>query len=274
MPPIPALFVLPLPPSGRITCTQPAPRIYLLTFDSPPDNRMTPAFCSTFLLALDILDHRFPKGVVITTSGIQKFYSNGLDYESAIKTQGFFSDYLYPLWRRLLTYPMPTVAVLPGHAFAAGLMTAMMHDYRLMNPHRGFICLNELDFGAPLKPPMASIFRQKVPNPNTFRTMILESKRYGALEALKEGLLDGLGGIEEALAFAKEMGLVDRARSGVYGQLKREMWGETVKNLETFNEGEQKTAQDAAEDQRRSDEEKRRVEEWERSATRQTTSKL
>lgn len=173
-----------------------------------------------------------------------------------------------------LRYPMPTVAVLPGHAFAAGLMTAMMHDYRLMNPHRGFICLNELDFGAPLNPPMASIFRQKVPNPNTFRTMILESRRYGALEALKEGILDGLGDVEEALAFIKEMGLVDRGKSGVYGRLKAEMWGETVRNLESANEGEQKVAQYIAEDQKRQEEEKRRVDEWERGSTGHTRSKL
>jgi len=111
MAPIPALFTLPLPPSGRITCTQPSQRIYLLTFDSPPDNRMTPSFCSTFLLALDILEHRFPTGVVVTTSGIQKFYSNGLDYESAIRTEGFFDRYLYPLWRRLLTYVTPSIGL-------------------------------------------------------------------------------------------------------------------------------------------------------------------
>ena len=65
---------------------------------------MIPAFCKTFLLALDILEHRYPKGVVVTTSSITKFYSNGLDYESAIKTERFFEDNLYPLWRRLLTY--------------------------------------------------------------------------------------------------------------------------------------------------------------------------
>lgn len=126
---------------------------------------------------------------------------------------------------------MPTVALLPGHAFAGGFMTAMMHDYRLMNPHRGFLCLNELDFGSPLKPPMASIFRQKVPSPNTYRTMILESKRYGALEGLKEGLLDGLGGMDEVLIFVKEMGLVDRGKTGVYGRLKQEMWREIIRTL-------------------------------------------
>lgn len=84
--------------------TQPSTRLYLLTFESPPDNRMTPSFCQTLLLALDILDHRFPKGVVVTTSGIPKFYSNGLDYESAVKEgEKFWRESLYPLWRRLLT---------------------------------------------------------------------------------------------------------------------------------------------------------------------------
>lgn len=160
---------------------------------------------------------------------------------------------------------MPTVALILGHAFAAGFMTAMMHDYRLMNPHRGFLCLNELDFGAPLKPPMASIFRQKVPNPNTFRTMVLESRRYGALEGLKEGFLDGLGGVPEVIVFVQEMHLLDRAKSGVYGQLKMEMWGETVTLLDNYRAGEQKAQVEAQEQEQRQAEEKRRVDEWDRA---------
>ena len=159
---------------------------------------------------------------------------------------------------------MPTIALLPGHAFAAGLMTAMMHDYRLMNPHRGFVCLNELDFGAPLKPPMASIFRQKVPNTNTFRTMILEARRYGALEALKEGILDGLGGVPEVLTFVQEMALLDRAKSGVYGKLKQEMWGETVTLLESYEDGEQRAKREVEEQVKRSEDEERRIEEFEK----------
>lgn len=137
------LFTLPIPPpissapapgqsAGFFTCTQPSPQVYLLSFSSPPDNRLTPAFNCTFLLALDIIEQRLPRGVVITTSSITKFYSNGLDYENAIKDPNFFVGSLYPLWRRLLTYPMPTIALINGHAFAGGLMTAMMHDYRIM----------------------------------------------------------------------------------------------------------------------------------------------
>ncbi|KAL8896357.1 MAG: hypothetical protein Q9207_007745 [Kuettlingeria erythrocarpa] len=265
MPPIPALFTLPIEPKGSIFCTQPSQRVYLLTFDSPPDNRLTPAFCTAFVLALDILDHRFPKGLVVTTSAIPKFYSNGLDYESAVKSKIFFSDVLYPLWRRLLTYPMPTMALINGHAFAGGLMTAMMHDYRFMNPHRGFLCLNEVEFGAPLMPPMSSIFRQKLPNPNTYRTMVLEAKRFNALEALQEGIVDGLGMVPELLKFVEETKLVDKAKSGVYGRLKREMWRETVGYLENHVGSQTRIKEEVEADKGRADEEEKRVADWEQS---------
>ncbi|KAL8918932.1 MAG: hypothetical protein Q9172_005200 [Xanthocarpia lactea] len=264
MPPIPPLFKLPIGPRGTITCTQPSQRVYLLTFDSPPDNRLTPEFCGAFVLALDILDRRFEKGLVLTTSAIPKFYSNGLDFESAFKSKSFFPEILYPLWKRLLTYPMPTIALINGHAFAAGIMTAMMHDYRFMNPHRGFVCLNELEFGAPLKAPMSSIFRQKLPNPNTYRTMVLEAKRFNALEALQEGIVDGLGMVPEVLKFVQEMRLVDKAKSGVYGQLKAEMWRETVGYLED-HVGSEVIIEDKIQGEKRCQEQReQRVTDWEK----------
>ncbi|KAI9781132.1 MAG: hypothetical protein M1835_004355 [Candelina submexicana] len=258
------LFTLPIQPTGGITCTTPLPKVYLLTFNSPPDNRLRPSLIEALLLALDIIEYKHPKGVLITTSGIQKFYSNGLDYESAIKTPGFFPNSLYPLWRRVLTYPMPTISLLNGHAFAAGLMLALMHDYRFQNPHRGFLCLNELDFGAPLKAPMASIFRDKLPSPHTFRTLVLESKRFTALEALKDGIVDGLGGMDECLTFVDEMGLRKKGQSGVYGRLKEEMWRETVGFLDDYEEQERRLERLAVEQQRRAEEGRKNVAEWER----------
>ena len=163
---------------------------------------------------------------------------------------------------------MPTVALLNGHAFAAGLMTAMMHDYRFMNPHRGFLCLNELEFGAPLKPPMSSIFRQKLPNPNTYRTMVLEAKRFNALEALQDGIVDGLGMVPEVLKFVEEMKLVDKAKSGVYGSLKREMWRETVGYLDDYSGSETRAEEELQTHKRREEEKEKQVIEWEHSKAR------
>lgn len=104
------LFTLPilLSPAtvatGSIVCTSPEPNVYLLTFTSPPDNRLLTGFCQAFLLALDIIEFSHPPGVVITTSGIPKFYSNGLDLEHAVSTKGFWTDSLFSLFKRLLTY--------------------------------------------------------------------------------------------------------------------------------------------------------------------------
>lgn len=152
-------------------------------------------------------------------------------------------------------------------------MTAMMQDYRIMNPHRGFLCLNELEFGAPLPGPMASIFRQKVPSPNTYRSIVLEAKRFSALEALKEGLIDGLGGLDEVLMFADEMRLQSKGKSGVYGRLKAEMWRETVGFLIGGSTGED-LAQGLKELKIQEEAEKRRVENWEGGRLKDRISKL
>ena len=270
MPPIPPLFVLQVPPlpttqssqnHGTFTCTQPSPEVYLLSFEAPPDNRLTPAFNATWSLALDIIEHRLPRGVVVTTSSITKFYSNGLDYENAIKDPTFMHGSLFPLWRRLLTYPMPTLALINGHAFAGGLMTVMMHDYRIMNPHKGYLCVNELEFGAMLQPPMAAIFRVKI-GMSTFRNMILEGRRLPALEALKEGIIDGVGGAEETLAFISEYKLTQKAKGASYGKIKEELYREVIKDLD---EGENLPRLHAARDRdrdRREMEAKRRVDEY------------
>jgi len=236
------LFKLPIAVTeGEIVVTQPKPQVYLLTFNSPQDNRLLPDFCDTFRLALDIVEAKYEPGVLITTSGIAKFYSNGLDLESAVSTPNFFNGTLYALWRRLLTYPMPTIALLNGHAFAGGAMTAMMHDYRFMNPQKGFFCLNEVELGANLQLPMSSIFRQKC-TPQTYRLLVLEAARLNGPAALKEGVVDVLGDLSTALKYVDERKLVAKAQPGMSGRavfraLKEGMFAETIGYLETDGKG-------------------------------------
>ncbi|CAG8026092.1 unnamed protein product [Penicillium olsonii] len=230
------LFTVPIASTGgSIICTNPSAAkehqtIYVLTFTSPKDNRLTPVFIDAFVLALDIIEHRYPKGVVVTTSGITKFYSNGLDLELAGSTEGFLENWLWKLFRRFLTYPMPTVCLLNGHAFAGGFMLAMYHDYRIMNPDRGFVCVNELEFGVPLQTPMMSIFREKL-TPITFRNVVLEAHRFGGRNALQAGIVDAVGGIEETLALIQERKLQTKAATGIYGTMKEEMYARVLNGL-------------------------------------------
>ncbi|GAQ06288.1 enoyl-CoA delta isomerase 1, peroxisomal [Aspergillus lentulus] len=232
-----SLFTIPISSTGgSIVCTNPTSsekekNIYLLTFTSPKDNRLTPTFIDALVLALDIIEHRFPKGVVITTSGIPKFYSNGLDLELATTTEGFLDKWLWKLFRRFLTFPMPTICLLNGHAFAGGLMLAMYHDYRIQNPAKGFLCINELEFGVPLQSPMMSIFREKL-TPSAFRDLILEARRFAGPQSLAVGLVDGVGGLEETLQLIRERGLQTKAATGIYGTMKEEMYRHTLDILD------------------------------------------
>lgn len=127
---------------------------------------------------------------------------------------------------------MPTVALINGHAFAGGLMLATAHDYRLAPSPRGFLCLNELLFGAPLKPAMAALFRTKYSAP-TVRAVALEALRFSGPDAVAAGLADGLAdeGVESALKLVREKGLLEKAKAGVYGVIKTEMYKDMINFL-------------------------------------------
>ncbi|KAK1761264.1 enoyl-CoA delta isomerase 3 [Echria macrotheca] len=264
------LFTIPIPPlgphkGGSITATSPAsnPKIYLLSITSPPDTRLTHATCQALLDALDLIEFGgYPPGVLVTTSSIPKFYSNGLDLDLAFADEKFLPGYLYRLFRRLVTYPMPTVALLNGHAFAGGLMLALHHDYRIMNPTKGFLCVNELDFGVPLKPAMSAIFRIKLP-PRTYRQLVLEAHRFDGKSALEAGIVDGLGGFEEVLRFVEAKKLTKKGETGIYGLMKAEMYRESVELLteEGHVQGEERQRRMIEEDEERKELGRRRAEE-------------
>ncbi|KAI1446902.1 enoyl-CoA hydratase/isomerase family protein [Annulohypoxylon stygium] len=260
------LFTVPIPSlkshqGGSIICTTPEPKVYVLTWTSPPDNRMTPAFNTALITALDIIEFGYPPGVVVTTSSISKFYSNGLDLQLAVSSPGFFQNSLYPVFRRFLTYPMPTVALINGHGFAGGFMLAMHHDYRVFTGSKGYLCVNELEFGAPLLPPMSSIFRMKAA-PHVYRDMVLEARRFDAKAALEAGLVDAIGELDAALNLIKERALVKKGATGAYSLLKTEMYRESVALLDANGKDAVNPGDMRAVEEKRKAEGARRFKDW------------
>lgn len=126
---------------------------------------------------------------------------------------------------------MPTIALVNGHAFAGGFMLAMYHDYRVQNPSRGFLCVNELEFGVALQTPMMAIFREKL-TPATCRDVVLGAKRWGGPDALEKGIVDALGGLDETVKLIKERGLQTKAATGIYGTMKEELYRGTLAFLD------------------------------------------
>ncbi|WFD27879.1 hypothetical protein MNAN1_002887 [Malassezia nana] len=135
---------------------------------------------------------------LITTAELSsKIFSNGLDLFNALQDPCFFNEYLNPVFSELLTFPIPTIAAIGGHAFAAGFTLALAHDYRVMNAQRGYLCMNEIEFGAHIPRGMLGAIQSVVQSPVLMRQIVLEGHRFPAKEALQAGLVDATGDGQE-----------------------------------------------------------------------------
>lgn len=146
------------------------------------------------------------KAVLI--SGEQKYFAHGLDLETLLemKQTDFyqFVENTMVMVARLLTFPIPVVAVVNGHAFGLGAMIALASDYRVMRADRGFVCLPEIDLGMPFIPTMAALVTNKLSG-SLRRDMLLAGRRLGGQEAYDEGLVDACGNEGELLDLAKQV---------------------------------------------------------------------
>src|SRR5512135_246059 len=121
------------------------------------------------------------------------FYSNGFDLawlagDGQSEGAVFVGDVMRFLGR-LMAFPVPTVAAINGHAFAAGAMLALAHDYRVMRADRGFFCLPEVDIKLPLAPGMTALIKNRL-SPAAFRDAILTGARIGGSDAASRGIVD------------------------------------------------------------------------------------
>jgi Delta3-Delta2-enoyl-CoA isomerase len=67
------------------------------------------------------------------------------------------------MWARVMSLPVPTIAALNGHAFAAGGVFALSHDHVLMREDRGFWCVNELLLRMRFTPGMQAMLSERLP---------------------------------------------------------------------------------------------------------------
>ncbi|MDS1114962.1 enoyl-CoA hydratase-related protein [Gordonia westfalica] len=155
------------------------------------ENRFSPGFLDSVGELLDNVEST-ARGLVTVGSG--KFYSNGLDLEWLLangdKADGYVEQ-VQELFVRLLTFPLPTVAGVNGHAFGAGAMFALAHDYRVMREDRGYYCFPEVDINIPFTTGMAALIQAKL-TPQTALTAMTTGHRYAGPEATEVGLVDAV----------------------------------------------------------------------------------
>merc|ERR1712050_95059 len=97
-------------------------------------------------------------------------------------------------------------AAVGGHAFGAGMMFAVGHDYRLQADGRGFMCAIEVEIGVGIPAPELELFGHCMPKPDFYDT-VMGAKRRTAADALRAGLIVKASSqealLDDALAFAE-----------------------------------------------------------------------
>jgi enoyl-CoA hydratase/carnithine racemase len=154
------------------------------------ENRFSPEFLEEVKSCLDEAVDGGAHGLVTTGGG--KFYSNGLDLEwlAAHGEQAqWYVNQVQGMLARVLTLPIPTAAAVVGHAFGAGAMLALAHDFRVMRADRGYFCFPEVDVRIPFTPGMAALIQTKL-TPHAAVTSMTTGRRFGGDEAAILGLVD------------------------------------------------------------------------------------
>ena len=140
---------------------------------------------------LDVLDTEASTRPLITT-GEGKFFSNGLDLDWLSANPDEMTSYvgtIQGLLARFATLPVPTVAAINGHAFGAGAMLAIAHDFRIMRSDRGYFCFPEVDIRIPFTPGMSALIQAKV-SPATAVAAMTTGHRFGGDDACAHGIVD------------------------------------------------------------------------------------
>jgi enoyl-CoA hydratase/carnithine racemase len=201
------------------------------------ENRVEARLLRAIGAALDEVEASEGPAALVTT-GEGRFYSNGLDLAwlggPGRGEAGNVLVDLHRLFARLLVFPMATVAAVNGHAFAAGAMLALAHDFRVMRRDRGYFCLPEIDLatGQPLTDGMTALLAARL-LPATLHEALVTGRRYGGPEALAAGIVSETGSEAEvlgrAVAMARELSGKDRATMAA---IKRGLHRATLARLE------------------------------------------
>lgn len=225
--------------------------VYVLTLIANNEHRLNPTLITSIRSSLSqiktlALQSKTPATLITTAHG--KFFSNGFDLAWAESSPNYtqskiiLDSQLQALISELISFPMPTIAAVNGHASAAGFILAMAHDYVLMRKDRGFLYMSEVDIGMVMPPWFMAMMRCKIGGGwEGLRRVALMSEKVTAEKGMREiGVVDAMfEGAEKTVEGAVKLGeeLVKRGwDGGVYAENRKGLLKEVL-DLIAKNDG-------------------------------------
>jgi enoyl-CoA hydratase/carnithine racemase len=197
------------------------------------ENRFSPEWVASMRSLLSEVAAT-PAPVALVTVAEGKFWSNGLDLDWLGANLAHAASYIgevQGLFADVLRLPVPTVAAIQGHCFAAGAMLALAHDWRTMRGDRGFFCLPEVDIQIPFTAGMDALIRAKLPVATAIDAMTT-GRRYGGADAESAHLVTSAVEADQVLSAALAIAQPLAAKAGAtLGTIKSRMFADVLAHL-------------------------------------------
>lgn len=105
---------------SSVALSRPSPAVWQISIDSPPDNRLSTEVLDSLAKRLDTVEAEWRTkgmgpGALVLTSPNKKFFSNGFLVEVLMSDPDFLEKIAAPVFQRLVTFPLVTVAAINGH---------------------------------------------------------------------------------------------------------------------------------------------------------------
>ncbi|KAG8812365.1 hypothetical protein FRC17_002061 [Serendipita sp. 399] len=255
---------LPSPQNLLLTVSKAHEHVWVIELHNGEDNRLTEEMCVAALgPALVMVETQWRDSwrisfndkndtekrggygalIIVSNRTQNKFFSNGFDFQTLVTKPQFIhsksdsstktnfdtllscpTDSFDPIAAHLLRFPIPVVAAINGHAFAAGFVLAMLCDYRVMKAKKAWLSMNELQFGAPVPHNIVVIFNTKCTDLMVVRKVFSEAHRFTAQEALEAKLVDEISDGDSGAVFEAALKLALKvshlSKLGVFGLIK------------------------------------------------------
>lgn len=212
--------------------------VALVTLNSG-ENRFNLDFCDAYIDVLDRVEKETDAKTLVVTSAHEKIFSNGIDLDwfmPIVKRQNTdaIKQFLYrmnDLLLRILTYPMVTIAVINGHAFAGGAVMSCAFDFRFMRSDRGYFCLPEVDLGIPFPPGNNAILKKALPLPMLIE-MQLTGRRLTAAECEQQRIVRKACHMDELMQKALEYAKAINKERAIVSEMKRRLYKDIIRAIE------------------------------------------
>ncbi|CAI9102719.1 OLC1v1001031C1 [Oldenlandia corymbosa var. corymbosa] len=199
--------------------------LFILTLTGDGEHRLNPTLIDSIRDALRQARSECSGFSALITTAQGKYFTNGYDLNwagSNVGRQQLMSSKLRSLVSDLITFPMPTIAAVTGHASASGFILALCHDYILMRKDRGFLYMSEMDIGLKISLWFGALIKSKIGSPMVRREVVMKAAKLTADMGVEMGIVDSAHATAaETVSAAMKLGeeLVERKWNGhIYGQ--------------------------------------------------------